>query len=140
MKKSLIGVPFNPKEKSTEGIEVDPSIFQVDVDEFKDWQPIDESKHGLLGCSKDVAQMIVEKLCVPVSRNWVQEEKEGELKYAGSNCTNDGHKNGEQNIADPAGEKKEDAFVNQVWAQLNPHIHQYQILFITRTTVPGVSI
>ena len=116
MKKSLIGVPFNPKEKSTEGIEVDPSLFQVDVDEFKDWQPIDESKHGLLGCSKDVAQMIVEKLCVPVnSRNWVQEEKEGELKY-GSNCTNDGHKNGEQNIADPAGEKKEDAFVNQVWA------------------------
>ena len=74
LKKSLVGLPFNPKEKSTEGIEVDSSIFQVDVDKAENWQPIDESKRGLLGCSQAVAEMIV-KSCV-----------------------------------------------NQVWAQLNPHI------------------
>ena len=121
LKKSLIGLPFNPKEKSTEGIEVDSSIFQVDVDKAENWQPIDESKRGLLGCSQDVAGMIVKELCVPSGHNWIQEEKEGEVKY-GSDHTGAGHKNGEQNIADPVGEKEEDLLVNQVWAQLNPHI------------------
>ena len=33
MKKFLIGLPFNPKESSTDGIEVDPSKFQLDVSE-----------------------------------------------------------------------------------------------------------
>ena len=32
LKKSLMGLPFDPKEQSTEGIEVDPSTFEVDVD------------------------------------------------------------------------------------------------------------
>ena len=71
LKKFLIGLPFNPKESSTDGIEVDPSKFQLDVSEALNWQPIDESKQGLLpGCSTDVAQMVVEKLCIPVSHNW----------------------------------------------------------------------
>ena len=71
LKKSLIGLPFNPKESSTDGIEVDPSKFQLDVSEALNWQPIDESKQGLLpGCSTDVAQMVVEKLCIPVSHYW----------------------------------------------------------------------
>ncbi|CAH3187989.1 unnamed protein product [Porites lobata] len=61
LKKSLIGLPFNSKEKSTDGIEVDPSKFQLGVDEVRNWQPIDERKQGLLGCLKDVAQMVVEK-------------------------------------------------------------------------------
>ena len=43
LKKSLIGLPFNRNENSTEGIEVDPSIFQVHADEVKNWQPIDKS-------------------------------------------------------------------------------------------------
>ena len=62
LKKSLIGLPFNRKEKSTDGIEVDPSKFQLDVDEVKNWQPIDERKQGFLGCSEDVAQVVVEKM------------------------------------------------------------------------------
>ena len=34
MKKLLIGLPFNPKESSiNDGIEVDPSKFQLDVSE-----------------------------------------------------------------------------------------------------------
>ena len=71
LKKSLIGLPFNLKESSTDGIEVDPSKFQLDVSEALNWQPIDESKQGLLpGCSTDVAQMVVEKLCIPVSHYW----------------------------------------------------------------------
>ena len=47
LKKSLIGLPFNPREKSTEGIEVDPSIFQAD--EGKNWHPIDENQKRTVG-------------------------------------------------------------------------------------------
>ena len=74
MKKSLIGLPFNRNENSTEGIEVDPSIFQVHADEVKNWQPIAKSERGLLGCSNEaVAQMVVEKLC------FQEEEEDAEI-------------------------------------------------------------
>ena len=77
LKKSLIGLPFNSKEKSTEGIEVDPSKFQLDVDEVRNWQPIDERKQGLLGCLNEVAQVVVEKMKdISVNRDCVQEEEE----------------------------------------------------------------
>ena len=97
MKKSLIGLPFNRKEKSTNGIEVDPSKFQLDVDEVRNWQPIDERKQGLLGCSKDVAQVMVEKMYndMSVNRDWIQEEERGE-----ATVQNDDNKNSKQVGAD----------------------------------------
>ena len=122
MKKSLIGLPFNPIEESTEGIEVDPSVFQVDIDEVKNWQPIDESDQGLLGCSKDVAKVVVEKLYNPVSRKFVQEKNKGEEKHASdlqneekhaSDLQNDDSENGEE-VGDTDGEKKGDSCVKQV--------------------------
>ena len=108
MKKSLIGLPFNRNENSTEGIEVDPSIFQVRADQVKNWQPIDKSERGLLGCSNDVAQIVVEKL-------WVQKEDiDSEIQEIDQlkkeNCTsNSGAKAGHTE-----GEKRDDSFVNQV--------------------------
>ena len=108
LKKSLIGLPFDPKEKSTEGIEVDPSKFQLNVDEVKNWQTIDERNQGLLGCSKDVAQVVAEKMNdIPVSRDWVQEEERGEVIVQ-----NDDNKNTKQVGAD--GEEEEVSLVNQV--------------------------
>ena len=108
LKKSLIGLPFNRKEKSTAGIEVDPSKFQLDVSEVRNWQPIDERKQGLLGCSRDVAQMVVEKMYdIPVSRAWVQEEERGEAILQ-----SDDNKNRKQ--VDTYGEKEEVSLVNQV--------------------------
>ncbi|CAH3187807.1 unnamed protein product, partial [Porites lobata] len=105
LKKSLIGLPFNRKEKSTDGIEVDPSKFQLDVDEVKNWQPIDERKRGFLGCSKDVAQVMVEKMFdIPVSRDSVQEEERGEAIVQ-----NDDNKKRKQVGAD--GEKEEVSLV-----------------------------
>ena len=108
LKKSLIGLPFNRNENSTEGIEVDPSIFQVRADQVKNWQPIDKSERGLLGCSNDVAQIVVEKL-------WVQKEDiDSEIQEIDQlkkeNCTsNSGAKAGHTE-----GEKRDDSFVNQV--------------------------
>ena len=108
LKKSLIGLPFNPKEKSTDGIEVDPSKFQLDVDEVKNWQPIDERKQGFLGCSKDVAQVVVEKMFdIPDNRDSVQGEERGVTILQ-----NDDNKNWKQVDAD--GEKKKVSLVNQV--------------------------
>ena len=63
LKKSLLGLPFDPKEQSTEGIEVDPSKCEIDVDQAaRNWQSIGENKPGLLECSKDVAKIVAEKI------------------------------------------------------------------------------
>ena len=111
MKKSLIGLPFNRNENSTEGIEVDPSIFQVHADEVKNWQPIDKSERGLLGCSNEVAQMVVEKL-------WVQKkDKDAEMQQI-EQLKNENYNSGTK-ACDADGEKRDDSFVNQVCFQLN---------------------
>ena len=63
LKKSLLGLPFDSEEQSTEGIEVDPSKCEIDVDQAaRNWQSIGENKPGLLECSKDVAWIVAEKL------------------------------------------------------------------------------
>ena len=109
MKKSLIGLPFNRKEKSTDGIEVDPSKFQLDVGEVRNWQPIDERKQGLLGCSRDVAQVVAERMYtdIPVSCDWVWEKLRGEAILQ-----NDDNKSRKHVGTD--GEKKEVSLVNKV--------------------------
>ena len=43
LKKSLLGMPFNPNEQSTDGIEIDPWKFEIDVDQVKNWQRTDEN-------------------------------------------------------------------------------------------------
>jgi len=112
LKKSLIGLPFNRNENSTEGIEVDPSIFQVHADEVKNWQPIDKSERGLLGCSNDVAQMVVEKL-------WFEEEEEDAEIHDSDRFKNENYTSGTK-ADDADGEKRDDdSFVNQVCFQLN---------------------
>ena len=108
LKKSLIGLPFNPKEKSTDGIEVDPSKFQLDVDEVRNWQPIDDRKQGFLGCSKDVAQVVVETMNdTSINRDWVQEEERGDAILQ-----NYYNKNRKQ--VDTDAEEEEVSLVNQV--------------------------
>ena len=63
LKKSLLGLPFDSKEQSTEGIEVDPSKCEIDVDQAaRNWQSIGENKPGLLECSKYVAKIVAEEL------------------------------------------------------------------------------
>ena len=112
LKKSLIGLPFNRNENSTEGIEVDPSIFQVHVDEVKNWQPIDKSERGLLGCSNEaVAQMVVGKLCF-------KNEKEDPETHDTDQLKNGNYRTGTK-ADDAVGEKRDDSFVIQVCFQLN---------------------
>ena len=72
LKKSLLGLPFNPKEQSTEGIEVDPSVCEIEVDQVKNWNSTSENKPSLAEFSEDISRMLAEK-----QYRWiVNEEKE----------------------------------------------------------------
>ena len=76
LKKSLLGLPFDSEEQSTEGIEVDPSKCEIDVDQAaRNWQSIGEIKPGLLECSQDVAKTVLEKIFI---QNETSEEDTGE--------------------------------------------------------------
>ena len=71
LKKSLLGMPFDPYEQSTVGIEVDPSSFKVDVDQVKNWQRTDE-KLGVSQFAQELARIAAGEL--------VQEEANVDLK------------------------------------------------------------
>ena len=91
LKKSLTGRPFNPKEQSTEGIHVDPSTFEIDVDQVKNWQSVCKNEHGFLGCSRDIAKIVTAKLPVDSSSSSSEsdtdeseEDQENDSEYSGN--------------------------------------------------------
>ena len=64
LKKSLLGLPFDPKEQSTDGIEVEASTCEIEVEQVKNWHSTRENKPRLLECSKDnISRMVAWKLC-----------------------------------------------------------------------------
>ena len=58
LKKSLLGMPFDPQEDSTVGIEVDPSKFEVDVDHAINWQPTEQKDLAVHEFEDDIAKII----------------------------------------------------------------------------------
>ena len=66
LKKSFLGLQFDPEEDSTDGIEVDPSKFEVDIDQVKNWKRTDE-KLSVSQFAFDLAKMVVKE---------IQEDKE----------------------------------------------------------------
>ena len=63
LKKSLLGLPFDPKEQSTEGIEVEASTCEIEVEQVKNWHSTHENKPGLVISPKEMSRMVAEKLC-----------------------------------------------------------------------------
>ena len=61
LKNSFLGLPFDPNEQSTDGIEMDPSKFEIDVDNVKNWQRTDE-KLGVSQFANDLARIVAEEL------------------------------------------------------------------------------
>ena len=61
LKKSFLSLPFDPVEESTDGIEVEPSKFEADIDQVKNWKRTDE-KWGLSQFAADLAKMVAKKL------------------------------------------------------------------------------
>jgi len=88
LKKSLLGLPFNPKEQSTEGIQVDPSICEIEVDQVKNWNSAGENKPSLAEFSEDISRMLAEK-----QYHWILNEAkddsgmESELELTGEEST-----------------------------------------------------
>ena len=63
LKKSLLGLPFDPKEQSTEGIEVQASTCEIEVEQVKNWHSTNENKPGLQEYSRDISRIVAENLC-----------------------------------------------------------------------------
>ena len=61
LRKSFLGLPFDPEEQSTDGIEVDPSKFEVDTDLVKNWKRTDE-KLEVSQFAADLARMVAKQL------------------------------------------------------------------------------
>ena len=61
LRKSFLGLPFDPEEQSTDGIEVDPSKFEVDTDLVKNWKRTDE-KLEVSQFAADLARMVARQL------------------------------------------------------------------------------
>ena len=62
LKKSLLGLPFDPKEQSTEGIEVQASTCEIEVEKVKNWNPTHENKSELVISPKEISRMVAETL------------------------------------------------------------------------------
>ena len=61
LKKSLLGITFDPGEPSTDGIEIDPSRFEVDVDRVMNWQLVKNEKFTS-EFADDIARLVVGEL------------------------------------------------------------------------------
>ena len=56
LKKSLLGLPFDPEEESTVGVKVDMSKCELEVDEVRNWMP---SKREMSEFEEELARLIV---------------------------------------------------------------------------------
>ena len=59
LKKSLLGLPFDPNEESTVGVEVDRSKCKLEVDEVENWMPSKRKKHQVSELEEEIARFIV---------------------------------------------------------------------------------
>ncbi|XP_015775395.1 PREDICTED: uncharacterized protein LOC107353578 isoform X3 [Acropora digitifera] len=59
LKKSLLGLPFDPEEESTVGVEVDRSKCELEVDEVQNWMPSKRKKRERSEFEEELARLIV---------------------------------------------------------------------------------
>ena len=79
LKKSILGLPFDRNEQSTVGIEVNPSLFEIDVDQVKNWQPTEE-KGFSSQFAKEVAKIAASELQKDNGKPKVNLKAQEELK------------------------------------------------------------
>ena len=61
LKKHLLGLPFDPDEQSTDGVEVDPSTFEFDVDHATNWKITNENL-SVSHFANELAKIVAGKL------------------------------------------------------------------------------
>ena len=62
LKKSLLGLPFDPNEESTVGVEVDRSKCKLEVDEVENWMPSKRKKREVSEFEEEIARFIARDL------------------------------------------------------------------------------
>ena len=62
LKKSLLGLPFDPEEESTVGVEVDRAKCELEVDEVENWTPSKRKKREVSEFEGAIAKFIVRDL------------------------------------------------------------------------------
>ena len=58
LKKSLLGLPFDPNQESTVGVEVDRSRCEIVVDEVVNWMPSKRKKREVSEFEEEIARFI----------------------------------------------------------------------------------
>lgn len=61
LKKSLLGLPFDPREESTDGIVIDPSKFEIEVDHIKLWKTSHENDTVFSDMAEDISRILAEE-------------------------------------------------------------------------------
>ena len=61
LKKSLLGLPFDPKEESAEGFKTDPTKFEIAIEQATNWKRTDE-KFGVSQSASHLAIMVAREL------------------------------------------------------------------------------
>ena len=83
LKKTLLGLPFDYLEQSTEGIEIEPSKFEIEVEQIKDWTPCGANKSSLSDCleyTTGVAKRLATERYHMIFRD---EKEDSEMKSVG---------------------------------------------------------
>ena len=62
LKKSLLGLPFDPNQESTVGVEVDRSRCEIEVDEVVNWMPSKRKKREVSEFEEEIARFIARDL------------------------------------------------------------------------------
>lgn len=64
LKKSLIGLPFNPEEPSTEVLEVNSSKLEVSVEQVVEWKAVNDDKEVEQARPQDrsIARLVAERM------------------------------------------------------------------------------
>ena len=62
LKKSLLGLPFDPWQESTVGVEVDPSTCVIEVDQVMNWTPSERKKLEKSEFEEEIARRIAKDL------------------------------------------------------------------------------
>ncbi|XP_068699869.1 uncharacterized protein [Montipora foliosa] len=62
LKKSLLGLPFDPWQESTVGVEVDPSTCEIEMDQVINWTPSERKKLEDSEFGEEIARQIAKDL------------------------------------------------------------------------------
>ena len=82
LKKTLLGLPFDYQEQSTDGIEIEPSKFEIEVEQIKNWTR-SANKSSLSECleyTTGIAELLARERYHMIVRD---EKEDPEMKSVG---------------------------------------------------------